>query len=280
MNYIEVVFKFEPLSNDGREIIAAILSQISFDSFSDTKEGVNAYIPEMEFDQEAMLALINPIKEHFDSFHFYTKVIEAQNWNATWEKNFEPIVVSEHCRIRAPFHELSEKYDFDIIIEPKMSFGTGHHATTVLMLKLMHDIDFRKKTVLDMGCGTGILGIFACLKNAEKVLGVDVDPWSFENTMENAQRNNVSNLTAIQGDASQLVDKTFDVILANINRNILLNDMEIYINSMAKGSILILSGFYLQDLPIISEKATNQGLKYLKHIEHENWIAIQFIRNE
>ncbi|MGD9994191.1 MAG: 50S ribosomal protein L11 methyltransferase [Salinivirgaceae bacterium] len=280
MEYLEFVFVFKPLDNQGREIIAAVLSQMGFDSFSDTKEGINAYIPSEQFDLDAMNELLEPLKSTFESLQFTTYTIPAQNWNAAWEKNFEPIIIDNTCRIRAPFHESSGNYTYDLIIEPKMSFGTGHHATTALMVKLMLEIDFSGKNVLDMGCGTGILGILASRKNASAVLGIDVDQWSFENTVENAQLNKVANLQAVKGDASILRGKSFDIVLANINRNILLNDMEAYINCLNKGDFLLLSGFYTNDLPLITEKAAKHGMNYLKHLEQDNWVAVQFTKTE
>jgi ribosomal protein L11 methyltransferase len=280
MEYLEFVFVFKPLDNQGREIIAAVLSQMGFDSFSDTKEGINAYIPSEQFDLDAMNELLEPLKSTFESLQFIKNTIPAQNWNATWEKNFEPIIIDNSCRIRAPFHEPSGNYTYDLIIEPKMSFGTGHHATTALMVKLMLELDFSGENVLDMGCGTGILGILASKKNASAVMAIDVDQWSFENTMENAQLNKVNNLQAVKGDASLLAGKSFDIVLANINRNILLNDMEAYINCLNKGNYLLLSGFYTNDLPLITEKATAHGMNYQKYLEQDNWVAVLFTKSE
>ncbi len=280
MEYLEFVFVFKPLDNQGREMIAAVLSQMGFDSFSDTKEGINAYIPSEQFDLNEMNELLNPLKSTFESLQFTQNTIPAQNWNAAWEKNFDPIIIDTTCRIRAPFHEPSGSYTYDLIIEPKMSFGTGHHATTALMMKLMLELDFSGKNVLDMGCGTGILGILASRKNASTVLGIDIDQWSFENTLENAQLNKVANLQALKGDATLLPGKTFDIILANINRSILLNDMETYINCLNKGDYLLLSGFYTNDLPLITEKATTHGMNYKKHLEQDNWVAVLLTKSE
>ena len=279
MNYIEVNFEFTPVSNENREIIAAMLGQIEFDSFSDTKKWIQAYIQESQFSEDLMNDTLENVKLIFDNFNYTITTIEDKNWNAEWEKNFEPIHISEECRIRAPFHSSEPKYKYEIIIEPKMSFGTGHHATTALMMKQILDFDFSNKEVLDMGCGTGVLGILASLKNAKNVYAVDIDNWSFENTIENAERNNIKNISIKKGDASLLVGKHFDVILANINRNILLNDMAMYVNSINNNGSLILSGFYSQDLPIISDKANQLGLKYENHIENDSWVAVKFSKN-
>jgi len=279
MNYIEVDFKITPNTSELREIIAAMLEQVNFESFSDTEQGIKAYIPENLFNENSIINNLNTIIPLFDDFSFSYNKIEQQNWNEKWEKSFNPIIINTNCRIRAPFHSDKGNYKFDIIIEPKMSFGTGHHATTALMMQLIFDIDFSNKNVLDMGCGTGVLGIFASMKNAKKVTAIDIDQWACENTVENAEKNNISNIEVKQGDASLLDAEQFDVILANINRNILLNDMQQYISSLKKDGYILFSGFYTQDLPIIKEKAEQFKLTEVLHIEKDNWIAVKFINN-
>jgi ribosomal protein L11 methyltransferase len=279
MNYIEVAFTFEPATPENREIIAALTSEAGFESFSDTKQGVNGYAPENLFDEEIMKEAIIPLFSTFENLTYSINTIETQNWNEQWEKSFEPIHIGQQCRIRAPFHSSEGQFEFDIVIEPKMSFGTGHHATTVLMMEMILPLDLNGKKVLDMGCGTGVLGILAAMKNAESAVGIDVDNWSFENSIENAQRNHISNFEVKLGDASLLAGQYFDVILANINRNILLNDMEYYVKAMKMGSQLVLSGFYIQDLPLISTKAAQLGLTHNRHIENNNWTAVLFSKN-
>ncbi|MCK9206761.1 MAG: 50S ribosomal protein L11 methyltransferase [Salinivirgaceae bacterium] len=279
MSYLEVTFTFEPATPDNREIVAALLSQIGFDSFSDTSKGINAYIPHSQFDEQEMKDILIPLHEVLENFNYSMNRIAEQNWNETWEKSFEPIEIGTQCCIRAPFHPKDNDFTYDLIIEPKMSFGTGHHPTTVLMIEQILQIELHGKTVLDMGCGTGVLGILASKKGATKIVGIDVDDWAYTNSLENCQRNQINNFEVLKGNASSLVGRYFDVILANINRNILLNDMEIYVNSMNKGSQLVLSGFYTQDIPILSTRANQLGLSLTSHAENDNWAAVCFTRN-
>jgi len=279
MNYIEVAFSFEPAIPENREIIAALLSEADFESFSDTKNGINGYIPESLFSEEKMKTVLAPLYHSFENLDYFTTAIPDQNWNQEWEKNFEPIKIDNQCYIRAPFHSKDSHFAYEIIIEPKMSFGTGHHATTVLMIKMILSLDLQGKRILDMGCGTGVLGILASMKKASWVIGIDVDSWAYQNSLENAQRNKISNLEIKIGNATLLKQESFDVILANINRNILLQDMELYADTLKIGSQLIMSGFYLNDLTIIKEKAKQLGLTYQNHFENEQWVAVRFSKN-
>lgn len=279
MDYIEVNFEIKPVSAEYREIIAALLGEIEFESFADTKQGLQAYIQSSLFNENQMNEALTNIQPIFESFNYSFTTIKEQNWNAEWEKNFSPIHIANICRIRAPFHGTDGEFKYDIIIEPKMSFGTGHHATTALMLQLMFDVNFSDKKVLDMGCGTGVLAILASMKNAKEILAIDIDNWAFENTIENAERNNVTNIIAKQGDAALLKNEAFDIIVANINRNILLSDMPLYVKSLNHNGFLLLSGFYTQDLPLILDKAKELGLKYETQLEHDNWIAVKLIKN-
>ena len=201
-----------------------------------------------------------------------------KDWNAEWEKSFTPITVAGRCRIRAPFHEYDANYQLDIIIEPKMSFGTGHHATTTLMIQQMFDIDLEGKTVLDMGCGTGVLAIAAKKLGAQNVMAIDIDHWSVENTQENAASNNVA-LTVIEG-GEEAISGRFDVILANINRNILLEQMPTYSTALNAGGTLCLSGFYSADLDIINNLAKQLGLQLAKTVEQNDWVSARFIKTE
>ncbi len=258
MDYNEISFVLTSATNEQREIIAALLGQIDFESFTDTKDGLKAYIQKYLFNEVLMNETLKAVNTNFGSFSYAISTIKKRNWNAEWEKNFNPICISNICRIHAPFHPKDNKYKFDLNIEPKMSFGTGHHETTVLMIKLMLNMNLTGHEVLDMGCGTGVLSILASLKNAK--------------------RNSITNITAKKGDSALLTGYSFNTILANINRNILLNNMAAYVNSLKKNGYIVLSGFYLQDLPVILEKAKQLDIKYDMHTENNNWVAVKFIK--
>ena len=202
--------------------------------------------------------------------------IEPTNWNEEWEKNFNPIIVDDVCSVRAPFHE-KPNTQYDIIIEPKMSFGTGHHETTHMMIQHILKNDFEDKSVLDMGCGTGVLAILAEMKGAKNIDAVDYDNWCYLNSLENVERNNCKNITVIEGDASILKSKKYDIIIANINRNILLNDMKTYVSCLNKNGILFLSGFYNEDILVIKEECERQMLKFEEKLERNNWISLKFL---
>ena len=203
--------------------------------------------------------------------------IEQVNWNEEWEKNFEPIEVDGTCHVRAPFHEKTDA-KFDIVIEPKMSFGTGHHETTHMMIQHILETDFTNKKTLDMGCGTAILAILAEMKGAQPIDAIDIDNWCYLNSIENAERNNCKHISVYEGDASLLSGKKYDIIIANINRNILLNDMQQYVDCLNANGILFLSGFYTEDIPFISESCTSKGLTYVKQFERNNWVALKFVK--
>jgi ribosomal protein L11 methyltransferase len=258
------------------EILIAQLAEIGFESFVETDNGVKAYIPDTLF-AEDNLKQVGLLSQ--DSFKVSWEVNEIvqQNWNERWERSFEPIVVDEQCVVRAPFHSESHA-SFEIIIEPKMSFGTGHHETTYMMLQLLLGIDCSQMTVLDMGCGTAVLAILAEKKGAVKVDAIDIDNWCVENSIENCQRNDCSNIRVCQGDASLLTGtQKYDLILANINRNILLSDIKLYARSLKAGGTLLLSGFYTQDLEMISEACREAGGVYAEHLSRSNWIAAKFV---
>ena len=220
-NYLEFKFNIEPLQ-PASEILIAELSNAGFDSFLENEEGVIAYIPTEEFDEE-IFAGIHVLHSDEYSISYTSSELEKVNWNIEWEKNFNPILVGEKCSLRAPFHEKPDT-EFDIIIEPKMSFGTGHHATTHMMLEFILNNEWEGKTVLDMGCGTGVLAILAEMKGAVKLDAIDIDNWCYLNTLENVERNNCSKISVYEGGAELLKGRRYDRIIANINRNILLED--------------------------------------------------------
>ncbi|MCG8412560.1 MAG: 50S ribosomal protein L11 methyltransferase [Bacteroidales bacterium] len=278
MDYIELRCKIA--AKDVRtisDILIAELNEIGYESYDETEEGVNAYILEKFFDLEKVNQLqANQIAD--TDIVYEWEVIETQNWNEVWESNFEPIVVEQKCIIRAPFHTNTPKCEYEIIIEPKMSFGTGHHETTFLMLKTILDLDLQGKNVLDMGCGTGVLAILAKLKGATDITAIDIDEWAYNNAVENVQKNNCSDIKVLQGDASLLTNQQFDVIIANINRNILMDDIKNYAKVLKSGGVLLLSGLYDKDLPMIKTETDTNRLDYISHIEKNSWIAARFTK--
>lgn len=278
MDYIELVCKISAGNKQEiSDILIAELNEIGYESYDETDDGINAYILEKIFDLKKVKQLqVNNIPEV--NIKYSHKIIKTQNWNEVWEKNFEPIIVEDQCLIRAPFHKDSPKTQYEIIIEPKMSFGTGHHETTYLMLKTMLELDFKKKNVLDMGCGTGVLAILASLKGAEEITAIDIDEWAYNNTLENIEKNNCSNIRVFQGDAQLLNDQQFDIIIANINRNILMNDIKNYAKVLVDGGALLLSGLYEKDLPMIKEEASANGINFISHFEKHSWVAAKFYK--
>ena len=271
--YIEYNFTFspkEPIS----EILIAELGNVGFESFVETENGVTAYIQKTDWNAEILADVFVLNSDEF-SIEYNQNEVPQTNWNAEWEKNFEPIQVDDLVSIRAPFHE-NPNLKYDIVIEPKMSFGTGHHETTHMMVQHLLQLDLENKKVLDMGCGTGILAIFAEMKGAKPLDAIDIDNWCYENSVENVTRNNCKNISVYEGDATLLVDKKYDVIIANINRNILLTDMKVYTNCLQEGGVLLLSGFYEQDIPVIDAEVSKYGLKLEKFIQRNNWVALKY----
>ncbi|MDW5290434.1 50S ribosomal protein L11 methyltransferase [Formosa sp. PL04] len=272
--YIGYDFKVTPLQ-PGVEILIAELGYAGFESFVETETGVTAYIQKEEWNDQILEDIQILDSDEFE-ITFTFEDIEQTNWNEEWEKNFNPIVVDDICAVRAPFHD---KFDtqYDIIIEPKMSFGTGHHETTHMMIQHILKTDFTGKSVLDMGCGTGVLAILAEMKGAKTLDAIDIDNWCYLNSMENVERNNCNNITVYEGDASLLAGKSYDVIIANINRNILLNDIKTYTSCLNKNGTLFLSGFYNDDIPTIEAECNANMLKLSEKLERNNWVALKFL---
>jgi ribosomal protein L11 methyltransferase len=273
--YIEYTFEVQP-KEPATEILIAQLGFVGFESFVENDLGVVAYIQQQDWNPDILEDVFILNSEEFKIDHTYKEVAQT-NWNAEWEKNFEPIQVDELVSIRAPFHE-NPNLKYDIVIEPKMSFGTGHHETTHMMVQHLLDLDLTHKKVLDMGCGTGILAIFAEMKGAQPIDAIDIDRWCYENSIENTERNHCKHITVYEGDSSLLVGKDYDVIIANINRNILLSDMKTYSDSLREDGVLLLSGFYEEDIPIIDKEVSLHGLKFDKKIKRNNWVALKYIR--
>lgn len=278
MNYISYTFKIVPktlILQIAKEILIAELGDVGFESFTDNDDEVIAYIQKNDW-FETIIEDIQILNSDEVEISHTTEEIEQVNWNNEWEKNFEPIQIDDLVSIRAPFHE-DPKLKYDIVIEPKMSFGTGHHETTHLMVQHLIDVDLVGKTVLDMGCGTGILAIFAEMKGAASLDAIDIDAWCFENSMENIERNKCNRIKVYQGDASLLKKKKYDVIIANINRNILLQDIKIYVESLKNNGLLLLSGFYTEDIPLIDKEAKDNGLLLKKSLERNNWVGLKYV---
>ncbi|MDT7832226.1 50S ribosomal protein L11 methyltransferase [Flavobacteriaceae bacterium S356] len=274
--YIEYTFKVTP-KETGTEILIAQLGFVGFESFVETESGVTAYIQKEDWNEEILDHVFVLNSDDFSISHVFNEVAQT-NWNAEWEKNFQPIQVDGKVSIRAPFHE-DPKLSYDIVIEPKMSFGTGHHETTHMMVQHLLALDISDKKVLDMGCGTGILAIFAEMKGAQPIDAIDIDNWCYENSVENAARNNCQHISVYEGDSSLLSNKNYDLIIANINRNILLADMNIYTDCLGKGGTLLLSGFYKEDIPTIDQEVSKYGLSLEAKLERNNWVALKYTKN-
>jgi ribosomal protein L11 methyltransferase len=272
--YLAYHFSVEP-KELGSEILIAELGEKPFESFIETDNGFSAYI-QKELRTEDILNDIYLLSSPEFTISFIVEEIEQVNWNEEWEKNFEPIDVDGKCHVRAPFHPKTNA-EFDIIIEPKMSFGTGHHETTHMMIQHLLETDVTNLKTLDMGCGTAILAILAEMKGAKPIDAIDIDNWCYLNSIENAERNNCHEITVYEGDANLLKDKNYDVIIANINRNILLNDMQQYVDSLKKDGILLLSGFYNEDIPFIDASCTEKGLTFVKKFERNNWVSLKYV---
>lgn len=274
MDYIEYIFRVSPIQ-PGAEILTAELGYAGFESFVETEEGVTAYIQKNEWNKD-ILENINILDSDEFKIEFSFSEIAQINWNAEWEKNFDAIEVDGKCTVRAPFHPKKD-FEYEIVIEPKMSFGTGHHETTFMMLQFILENNFNNKTALDMGCGTAVLAILAEMRGASQLDAIDIDEWCYENSIENVERNDCKNISVFQGDAELLKDQKYDIIIANINRNILLNDMASYIKCLSNKGELYLSGFYIEDLPIITETCNNLGLTFVENKEKNRWVAAKFI---
>lgn len=274
--YIGYYFKVNPVQ-PATEILIAELGYAGFESFVETEDGVNAFIQKEEWN-ESILDEVYVIKGGEFTFEYRHEEIAQVNWNEEWEKNFNPIIIADQCSVRAPFHDKPE-VKYDIVIEPKMSFGTGHHETTHMMIQHLLQADLKDKSVLDMGCGTGVLAIFAEMRGAGPIDAIDIDNWCYLNSIENAERNDCKNITVYEGDAALLENKKYDVIIANINRNILLNDIKTYAASLNPKGSLYLSGFYKEDLELITKECVKNKLNFVNSIDRNNWLAVSYVYN-
>lgn len=274
--YIGYHFEVEP-KDLGSEILIAELGELPFDSFIETENGFSAYIPKENW-TETILDDIYILNNPEFKISYTIEEIEQKNWNAEWEKNFDPIDVDGLCHVRAPFHPKTEA-KYDIVIEPKMSFGTGHHETTHMMIQHLLEMNVEGMKTLDMGCGTAILAILAEMKGAQPIDAIDIDNWCYLNSIENAERNDCKHISVYEGDASLLAGKKYDLIIANINRNILLNDMQTYVDCLNPNGVILFSGFYEQDIPYIDASCTEKGLTFVKKINRNNWVSLKYVNS-
>jgi len=272
--YIEYIFTINPVQ-PATEIIIAELGLVNFESFVETEAGVKAYIQKKDWYPTILEDIFILTSETFKITNTF-KEIEQVNWNHEWEKNFSPIEINDTCVIRAPFHK-SFGAKYELIIEPKMSFGTGHHETTHMMIEFILEGNFEGKKVLDMGCGTAVLAILAEKRGATFIDAIDIDNWCYLNSIENVERNNCKNINVFEGDAALLTNKKYNTIIANINRNILLNDMAKYVNCLSKEGELYLSGFLKEDLQIITECCNKFDLTFVESKERNKWISAKYV---
>ncbi|MDP4280842.1 MAG: 50S ribosomal protein L11 methyltransferase [Bacteroidota bacterium] len=270
MNYLELTF--QDITGTTRDILEYRLSELGFEGFNETHEGLLAYVSEPRFLIEEVDRICGEL-----GVTYTRSALPEKDWNETWEKNFTPVVIDGKCRIHAPFHEPSGDYPYDIIIEPKMSFGTGHHETTSLIISFLLDMDLSGKRILDMGCGTGILSILAEKMGAESVLAVDNEEWAYKNAQENILKNNSGKIIVKLGE-TDAAKGSYDIILANINRNVLMEQIPFYSGSLANGGILIMSGFFIEDLPLIIEGAKKYYFVHKDTMTMNLWAAAKFIR--
>jgi ribosomal protein L11 methyltransferase len=268
-----------PFTDEISEIVIAEFADLGCDSFIDTDNGLNAYIEKNVFDETKIKRAVENL-QNITKIIYSAKYIENQNWNAIWESNFEPVVIDGKCTIRAPFHNNLPETKYKIVIMPKMSFGTGHHATTCLVAEALLNMDITNLQILDMGCGTGILAILAAMKNAAHIDAIDIDEWACENATENICANNVcKQVNVILGNVEQIKGKSYDLILANINRNIIVADMKQYAQSLKSGGTLIVSGIFTDDVSIIENEAAKYKLKKIEEKNSDKWARIQFVKD-
>ena len=276
MEYTELDIRLNQM-DPYAEILIARLNEINFESYAEDDNGLKAYVPTKLFNSIALEEIITDISK-VSELSFTISNVKQENWNALWESNYHPVFINDSCVIRAHFHNAYPDFRYEVIITPKMSFGTGHHETTSLLINEMLDLDFKDKSVLDMGCGTGILAILASKLGAVDLLGIDFDEWAFVNAKENAILNNISNINFINGDANTIGNRKFDIVLVNINRNVILSDIEIYIHAMEDAAIILLSGFLSEDIPLILNKTEQLGLQLVDSKNKNKWQMLQLKR--
>jgi ribosomal protein L11 methyltransferase len=277
MAYLEFVIPARSWNSTEKEILFAKMAQIGFEGFVEGEDDIQAYINEEAYVAEALNQLLDELATFNIKVQYRFHGTEDQNWNEEWEKKFDPVVIDERVLIRAPFHDSSGDLECTLVIEPKMSFGTGHHHTTKLMIREMGNHRLEGKRILDMGCGTGVLGIYACKQGAARVLGVDNDQWAYENALENIKRNGVTAMDVRLGDVGVLYREMFDMILANITINTLVRDMSVYTEHLLDQGLMVISGILAEDVQFVLNEAYRCGLKHLSTGEESNWISLTFM---
>lgn len=277
MQYTEVDFTLTPAS-PWNDVLAAELGEIGFESFVTTDEGLTAYISSDQFN-EAEMKKVETLNSELVEASYVFRPYQVQNWNEEWEKNFSPIEIDTRCIVYASFHTIEKEYDYRILIDPKMSFGTGHHATTFLMLSSLLELSVENHRVLDMGCGTAVLAILARMKGATDLKAIDNNEWAYTNSKENVEKNNLDKIDVLLGEEELIGDDPYDTILANINKNIILNQLPIYAKALKTGGTLLTSGFYHYDVKDIQAKAEECGLEFVLTRTDRNWSVIQFTKS-
>ncbi len=279
-DYMQVRLDVEPCSEMATDLLAAALAEIGYETFVPDETGVTAFVPQGVYDEAGLATVLTGFP--LEDVHLTSTVtlVPGQDWNEEWEKNyFRPIVVGDECVIHSTFHTDVPQARYDVLIDPKMAFGTGHHETTSLMLQAILASDLEGYSVLDMGCGTAVLGILSRMKGASSVVAIDIDEFATENAVENIRLNQVPDIDVRLGGIDVLRDETFDYIFANINRNILLADMHGYAARMVNGSRLFMSGFYVEDIPLIQAEAEKQGLRMESYAEKNRWAAVKCVKD-
>ena len=275
MDYIEVSITnftgFDP------EIVVAQLAELGFESFTESESGIQGFIREDLYQEDAIKDYLRQLHAEHGLNHSVLKIAD-QNWNAIWESAYEPVIIAGKCRVRAPFHDPRADMTYEIVIEPRMSFGTAHHETTSLMLELMMEEEVKNKRVLDMGCGTGVLAILAHKMQADQIVAIDFDEWAYSNALDNMEKNDALSVTVIQGMAGDIPGPGYDIIIANINRNVLLSDIPVYAGFLNDRGTLLMSGFYEVDLDQITAASENSGLHYVGHKSENNWVGVKFVK--
>lgn len=277
MDYTKITIKLNPDHQEFRDILMASMGELGFESFVEQDQTLEAYIPSSHF-TATMLNSLNFVP--LFNFEWQSEQVPEQNWNEVWEKNyFQPLLIAGQCLIRAPFHTDYPKAKYELIIEPNMAFGTGNHETTSLVLEQLLGMDLKGKKVLDMGCGTGVLAMLASKLGASEILAIDIDQWAYEGTLENCRINQCNNINVLIGDASLLDKQQFDIILANIHKNVLLHDLSQYSKVLVPGGMLIMSGFYENDLEDLHKAAGAQHLIAMHYLSRNKWVAASYQKN-